>query len=162
MCFFLQKKANVPTINCVFIRLHLKLRYRYISIYVLMLCIRWPNAIYSFLALAAVLVMSSSLWDIIMCSLVKVNRSFCYTGSEQNNGNTKKLRNWICVCGLHWKNFGWKHWNFFSLFRFCSACVSKVIIWGAWRWTSTFALTSTITRSEHHLTTLVRFWDYSV
>jgi hypothetical protein len=48
-----------------------------------------------------------------------------HTGGGQNNGNTRKLRNRICLCWLHWKNFSWQHWMFFfHLFTLCSACVS--------------------------------------
>jgi hypothetical protein len=33
------------------------------------------------------------------------------------------------------------------------------LIWRAWWWTSTSSLASTITRSEHHLSTMVSFGD---
>jgi hypothetical protein len=47
----------------------------------------------------------------------------------KNDGNTKKLRNRICLRWLHWKNFGCKHWMFFShLFTFCTARVSALMI----------------------------------
>jgi hypothetical protein len=50
------------------------------------------------------------------------------TGSGQNNGNTKKLRNRTCFCWLHWKNFNWQHWIFFRMFTNCSALASALVI----------------------------------
>jgi hypothetical protein len=35
----------------------------------------------------------------------------------------------------------------------------SVMVWRAWRWTSTSSLVSTIIRFEHHWTTLVSFGD---
>jgi hypothetical protein len=37
----------------------------------------------------------------------------------------------------------------------------SVMVWTAWRWTSTSSLTSTITTSEHQWTTLVSFRDWN-
>jgi hypothetical protein len=37
----------------------------------------------------------------------------------------------------------------------------SVVVWRAWKWTSTSSLASTITRFEHHWTTLISFRDYS-
>jgi hypothetical protein len=33
------------------------------------------------------------------------------------------------------------------------------MVWRAWRWTSASSLASTITKFEHHLTSLVSFGD---
>jgi hypothetical protein len=49
--------------------------------------------------------------------------------SGQNSGNTKKFRNGICLCWLHWKNFTCKHWMFFRLFTRCSARISDCVEW---------------------------------
>jgi hypothetical protein len=35
----------------------------------------------------------------------------------------------------------------------------QVVVWRAWRWTSTSSLASTVTRSEHHWITVVSFED---
>jgi hypothetical protein len=50
-----------------------------------------------------------------------------YTRGGQNNGDTKKLRNIICLCWLQWKNFSWQHWMLFRLFTLCSARVSALM-----------------------------------
>jgi hypothetical protein len=53
----------------------------------------------------------------------------CIYRGEQNNGNTKKLRNRIRLCWLHWKYFNWHHWIFFfHLFRHCSSRVTALVI----------------------------------
>jgi hypothetical protein len=49
---------------------------------------------------------------------------YIYMGG-QNNGNTKKLRNIICV-GYNEKS-SWQHWMFFRLFTLCSARVSAFV-----------------------------------
>jgi hypothetical protein len=52
-----------------------------------------------------------------------------YTDDRLNNGNTKRLRNRIYLCWLHWKNFSWQHWMlFFRLFTFCSDRASALLI----------------------------------
>jgi hypothetical protein len=61
-------------------------------------------------------------------SLVRVSYPGSYTGGEQNNGNTTKLRNIISLCWLHWKNFSFQQWIFFRLFTLCSARVSALVI----------------------------------
>jgi hypothetical protein len=35
--------------------------------------------------------------------------TYVYVGGVQNINSTKKLRNLICLCWIHWKNFSWRH-----------------------------------------------------
>jgi hypothetical protein len=70
-----------------------------------------------------------ALWVTIVFSYMKTSVVLYIYSGGQNNGNTEKLRNIICLCWLHWKNFSWQHWMFFfHLFTFCNALVSELVI----------------------------------
>jgi hypothetical protein len=110
---------------------HLPLVSSTVSSFFLVLCLHMCLCMYEYVRIC---MCESAVMYVNVCASASALTYRCYiniyiyTGREQNNRNTKKLCNRICLFWLHWKNFSWRHWIFFRLFTLCSARASALVI----------------------------------